>query len=170
MNGIASFRFSAGIGAVSYRVVAIAIIFLISLIDARAEVHVSGSKDAMTLQATNASLVDVLVAVELALGVKVNITPAVNIPVLGTYSGSLRSVLGRLLAGRNYILGSHGNQITIILPTVSGTIPSRRPLGINVSAPPRANVPIPDGDLNTTGVQGWSGGFSPKSPSAGKPK
>ena len=168
MNGIASFRFSAGIGVVSYRVVAIAIIVLISLIDARAEVHVSGSKDAVTLQAENASFVDVILAVELALAVKINITPAINIPVSGTYSGSLRSVLGRLLAGHDYVLGSSGDRISIIVPTQSGAVPGRRPPAINHPAPPGANVPVPDGAVNATGVQGWSGGFSV--PPAGKPK
>ena len=171
MKGIASCRFSTRIIAVSCRAFIIAIACLISLSDAHAEVHVSGSKDAVTVQAKNASLGDIIAAVNLALNVKISIAPATNIVVTGTYSGSLRRVLARMLSGYDFVLGSSGDRITImiILATQAGTGTGRRPLAINDAAPTRANVAAPDGDVNTTGIQGWSGGYSPKSPSAGQP-
>jgi hypothetical protein len=115
MKRINPVRLSARILRVSQVASIIAIACLISLSNAHAEVHLSGSGESVTVHATNASLADVIVAVELVLGVKITITPAINFPVFGTYSGSLRSVLGRLLSGHNYILGTSGDRITIIL-------------------------------------------------------
>ena len=144
------------------RAFAIALACFMPLNIARAEVHVSGSKDAMTVQTKDASLGDVIAAVNAALHVTVRIAPAAAIPVTGTYTGSLRRVLARMLAGHDFILESSGDKMTILLTTQAGRSSIHGP-----AAAARANVAA-DEEPNTSGVQGWVGGFSAKSPGQAK--
>jgi type II secretory pathway component GspD/PulD (secretin) len=125
-----------------------------------ADVRVSGSKDVMTVQAKDASLDDIISAVNAALHVKITVAPASNIPITGTYSGPLRRVFARMLAGQDFILNSSGDRMTIILATQAGSGSVRRPAATNDAALSRANVAATDGDENTSGVQGWAGGIT----------
>jgi hypothetical protein len=165
MKCVRSLRF-ASVVAVSCWASMISIVVILSSSDVRAEVHVSGSKGAVTVQAKNASLEDIIAAVNSALNVKISMVPAINNTVTGTYSGSLRRVFARMLAGHNYALSSLGDQIKIIiiLATQAGTGTGLRPPAINDAASAGANVAVADGEGNTTGIQGWAGGYSPKSP------
>src|SRR5450755_881087 len=115
MTGIGAFQFSARVVAVSWRSSIVAIACFMSLNVALADVRVSGSKDAMTVQVKNASLEDIIAAVNGTLHVKISVAPASNIPITGTYSGSLRRVFARMLAGQDFILNSSGDRMTIIL-------------------------------------------------------
>lgn len=160
MTGIEAFHFCARIVAVSWRASIVAIACFMSLNVALAEVRVSGSKDAMTVQAKNASLEDIIAAVNDTLHVKISVAPASNIPITGTYSGPLRRVFVRMLAGQDFILNSSGDRMTIILATQAGSGTVRRPAATNDAALARANVAATDGDENTSGVQGWAGGIT----------
>lgn len=160
MHGMAGFQFSARIAAVVCRALIVAIACALPLRAALADVRVTGSKDTMTVQAKNASLVDVIAAVNAALKVKVTIAPAVNIPITGTYSGPLRRVFARMLAGHDFIMDSAGDRMTIILATQASA--GRRPAATNGAAVAHANAG--DDQPNTSGVQGWTGGFGFKSP------
>jgi len=170
MKGIGSFHCSTRIIGVPCRAFIVAIACFASLSVARAEVHVSGSRDAVTVQAKNALLDDIIVAVNSTLNVKISVAPAINIPITGTYSGTLRRVFARMLAGHDFILNSSGDRMTIILATQAGPGPVHRPPAKNDAALARANVAATDGEANTSGVQGWNGGFTFKSPFSGQPE
>lgn len=66
---------------------------------AAAAVRISGSPDRLVLRAENASLAEVLAALRQALRLDISLKGGTAHTFTGTYSGSLRGVLTRLLAG-----------------------------------------------------------------------
>jgi hypothetical protein len=170
MKGIRSFHFSTRIIGAACRAFIVAIACFASLSVARAEVHISGSRDAVTVQAKNASLEDIIVAVNSTLNVKISVAPAINIPITGTYSGTLRRVFARMLAEHDFILNSSGDRLTIIVSTQAGPGPVQGAPATIDTARARANVAATDDEANTSGVQGWPGAFTFKQPSFGQPK
>jgi hypothetical protein len=160
MKGIGSFHLSMRMIGVPCRAFFVAIACFASLSVARAEVQVSGSRDAVTVQANNASLGDIIVAINSTLNVKISVAPAINIPITGTYSGTLRRVFARMLAGHDFILNSSGDRMTIIVSTQAGPGPVQRPPARIDTARARANVAATDDEANTSGVQGWGGAFT----------
>ena len=155
MNRIGSFHVDIGTIGSLCRAVIVAVVCMVALSGARAEVRVSGAKNAVIVHAKNASIDDVIAAVNAALHVEVSMAPASAIPVTGTYTGSIRRVFARMLAGHDFILESTGDKMTITLANQA----SHGPAAV------RANVAAEEAP-NTSGVQGWDGGFSPKPPSA----
>ena len=170
MKYVMSLRFSVKIVAVSGWIFALAIVWFLSVADVRAEVRISGSIDAVTIDAKNAPLTEIIAALNSKLIARINWTPAITPAITGKYSGSLRRVLLRMLDGQNVILTSSGDQISIIL--LANTGKSAVPLPVANSVSPQVpanhasnNVPAPRDEPNTSGVQGWTGAFSVNLPS-----
>ncbi|HWJ18918.1 MAG TPA: hypothetical protein VNR65_09365 [Geobacterales bacterium] len=160
MKGIGSLHFSARMIGVPCRAFIVAIACFASLSVAHAEVQVSGSRDAVTVQAKNALLGDIIVAINSTLNVKISVAPAINVPITGTYSGTLRRVFARMLAGHDFILNSSGDRMTIIVSTQGGPGPVQGAPAKIDTARARANVAATDDEANTSGVQGWCGAFT----------
>jgi type II secretory pathway component GspD/PulD (secretin) len=162
-----SFQVSVGFIALSCRVFLVAFVYLMSLDVARASVHVSGSRDAVTVQAKNASLEEIIAAINSTLNLKVSVVPVVQIPITGTYSGPVRRVFARMLAGHDFVLNSSGDRLKIILATHGG---NRRPASNNNMMVPRnPNIAATNGEEPVSPVQGWAGGFSVRPSSSPRP-
>jgi hypothetical protein len=167
-------RFSARIAAVACWMVFISIIWFLSSSDVRAEVRVSGSKVAMVVEARNASLDEIVAALNSVLNAQVSFTSRSNSVITGVYSGTLRRVLTRILDGHDFVLSSSSDRIAINLVTHAGTTAVRRSAAIVDSLQAQANnannnIQISNDEPNSSGIQGWTGAFSNQSPSTVKP-
>jgi hypothetical protein len=88
---------------------------------AGAEVRVSGNTDRLVVAAKDASFTDILAALRATLRVDIAVKGAVTQQFSGTYSGSLRHVLARLLRGTDYVLNTAGGGLRIVLVGASST-------------------------------------------------
>jgi len=66
------------------------------------------------------------------LGLKFNLPSNVGRPLNGTYAGSLRQVLSRILDGTDYILRVSDDFIDVVVLSTSATAPSTTPISITV--------------------------------------
>jgi hypothetical protein len=80
-----------------------------------AEVRLSGTPDRMVLRANDATMPEVLATVRSAFGLEVGLKGATARTFTGVYSGSVRGVLSRLLAGEDFVLRSASDGMSIIL-------------------------------------------------------
>ena len=152
MKRIDQFRsaFFCGVRVVLVSLLGALIGCLVSLGHAAAEVVVSGSKAALTLEARNSNLDEVVSAIGKLAKIKIDLALTSNPAIDGRYTGSLRYVLSRILLGQNYVIRQTGDQISIVAWTGSAPAPSRF---VSSSVPPGPVIAEP-------AVQGWRGGFS----------
>jgi len=102
-----------------------------------AEVRISGDAAALKVVVQSASLIDVLRALQTTF--KFHYQQAGTLPdvISGTYSGSLRSVLARLLTGHDYIIRGSQDDLTItIVPPKGGPAANRAPVIARGREPP----------------------------------
>jgi hypothetical protein len=95
---------------------------------AHAETHVAGEPASLRVETQNATLQEVLAALHSSFGLKYQISTDLNRLVNGTYSGSLREVILRLLDGCNFFLRKFGDDLEVVvigLSASSGTAPTR---------------------------------------------
>jgi hypothetical protein len=85
-----------------------------------AEVRLSGTPDRMVLRASDATMPEILDAVRSTFDLEVRLKGATVRKFTGVYSGSMRQVLSRLLAGEDYVLRSAADGMSIILLGASG--------------------------------------------------
>jgi hypothetical protein len=85
---------------------------------AQAGTQVEGTVDAVRVEAHDATLHDVLAALSATFGLRVQASAGLDQTVSGTFQGSLRQVVARLLASRNYV-AKYGSDTIVI--TVFGT-------------------------------------------------
>jgi hypothetical protein len=78
-----------------------------------AETRVWMEADAMHLHAENARLSEVLAAISAQFKVLYPSHPSLERPISGTYSGTLRHVLSRILDRSNYVLRFSGEEVEI---------------------------------------------------------
>lgn len=91
---------------------------------AHCEVSVKGTAAALRVEAQEASLSEVMDAIERSLGVRHSALIALdNLPVRGSYSGTLEDVLRRLLAGLNYIITTREGAIEVVIVSRPGDPP-----------------------------------------------
>lgn len=121
--------------------------------NARAEVYISGSKDAMVLNAKNASLREIADAFGSAFKTKIELSLQTDRTITGTYSGSIRAVLLRLLEGNNYVARISADQMSIV---VDGPGMKKAPLGVLADRGPPTNSTDNEVPKNT-GHWGWGG-------------
>jgi hypothetical protein len=85
---------------------------------------VHGTVAALLVKAEQASLAEVLGALQTSLGVRHRSQIALDdVRIGGTYSGTLEDVLRRVLAGLNYIIKTREDAIDIIIVGRPGTAP-----------------------------------------------
>jgi hypothetical protein len=89
----------------------------------RAEVHIDGNPEAVRITANHDTIAGVLAAVATAFHVKYRTTVNLAAPTDGTYSGSLRQVISRLLGGYNYVVKSDQDTIEIVVFDARGAAP-----------------------------------------------
>ena len=126
---------------------------------AYAEVRISGDAAAVKVVAQSASLNDVLRALQTTFKFHYQQTGTLPDVISGTYSGSLRSVLARLLAGHDYIIRGSQDDLTItIVAPKGGPAPNRAPViarGREPTPPPEVEAPPnPPGECVRTGRDG----------------
>jgi hypothetical protein len=92
-----------------------------------AEVLLSGSQDRIVMQTNDATLAEVVAAFRSAFALEVKLKGASARSFTGAYSGSVRQVLLRLLAGEDYILSSDAEGMSIFLIGKSASDNAARP-------------------------------------------
>ena len=88
-----------------------------------AEVRVSGTPDRLVLQVRHASLPEILHDLQSASRLEIRLTGAPERQFTGTYTGSLRHVLARLLAGVDYVVNPAPGGLRIKIVGRSATRP-----------------------------------------------
>jgi len=104
---------------------------------AAAEVRVSGTAAAMTIQARKATLQEVLQALHASFKLQYSGSTEPHRLVDGTYSGRLQAVLAELLDGNNYVLHDFAGGLQLTFFGSMGNAPVYRP------APPPPPPPPP---------------------------
>ncbi len=100
---------------------------------------VTGSADAVRIDAGDASINEILETLAHSFDLKYKPTPALNKQLTGTYQGSLRRVIARVLEGHNYVLRDRGGMLELTILT-----PDRR-----TAHPAQATAkPAPQGAVN----------------------
>jgi len=93
---------------------------------AHAETHVAGEPAALRVEAQNASLQEVLTALRTSFGLQYRISTDLNRSVSGSYNGSLREVITRLLDGYDFFVRKVGDDLEVVVvgfSASSGTAP-----------------------------------------------
>jgi hypothetical protein len=98
-----------------------AAMLLLNAAGVKAEVRISGNTHSLVLEAHNAPLRDVLNAFRSSFNVEYKASAGLQRQVTGTYSGSLKTVLARLLSGQNYIIRSTSRGLTLAILGAAGT-------------------------------------------------
>jgi hypothetical protein len=80
-----------------------------------AEVRLSGTQDRVVLQTRDATIPEIFAALRSAFDLEVKLTGATARKFTGVYTGSVRQVLSRLLAGDDYILHTSSDGMNIRL-------------------------------------------------------
>jgi hypothetical protein len=112
---------------------------------ASAEVWISGTQDNVVLQAKDATIGEIVSSIKSVLKVEVGLTGSTPRQFTGTYEGSLRHVLSRLLDGDNYFISAAPDGMKIVLVGPKGSAPSphgpaQRDMPVRAAAAP---VPAP---------------------------
>lgn len=159
------------------------------LAPAAADIRVSASGDTIVVQAENASVLEILTALEPALHIKIELIGSTTRRITGSYSGPTRRVLSRLLDGTNYIVSftPQGLHIAVLDPNarrattpIGATAPADEdgstaqgwnstPPGLSSpgSAPVAAVATAPSADdADVSPAQGWNSTPSEQSSSA----
>ena len=115
---------------------------------AYADVRVSGEAEALKIEASNASLEEVLAALGRSCGLQYRYPADFSHSVSGTFAGSLRQVLSRLLQGTNFVVESSASGTKVVIYDLhsapGGSINLVRPAPVvTAPRPPAAWSPIP---------------------------
>jgi hypothetical protein len=81
----------------------------------RSAIRIQGTAAAMRLDTRRATIADVFAALNKTFGVSYNSWIVLDADVNGTYSGSLRRVIARLLDGYNYVIKQDNGQLDVII-------------------------------------------------------
>lgn len=96
-----------------------------------AEVRLSGTPDHIVLRTSDATMPEILAALQSAFDLEVKFQGTTARRFTGTYFGSVRQVLSRLLAGEDYVLRAAADGIVVRLlgksASDSAAIPSSLP-------------------------------------------
>lgn len=84
-----------------------------------AETRVEGQADELQIYAENASIREIFDALSARFNLTYNFVPNVGRALTGLYSGSLKQVLARLLAGNDYVLGVLDDHVRIVVLNAS---------------------------------------------------
>jgi hypothetical protein len=101
---------------------------------AGADVQVSGSHDRLVVQVKQASLSEILSAMESAIHIKIDLTGSNIRRFTGTYSGSIRRVLSRLLDATDYVIEPAGDSLHVRIVSVAEARSARAVASAEVAA------------------------------------
>jgi hypothetical protein len=117
--------------------------------NARAEVQVTGGPDAITVEAKEATVEELLIALSGAYGLQYRSPANLSGSVSGTFAGSLQQVVSRVLVLQSYNFGieTSANGTTVLVYD-KGTAPvSNVNLAPKVASAPRQPLPSPHPQL-----------------------
>ena len=102
-----------------------------------AEARISGALDAVRVEASDASIDEVMAALAASFDLRYRRPASLNRRITGIYQGSLQQVIARLLDGHNFIVktGSDGVEVWVYGAVNSEMVLSPRPAEL---APPAA--------------------------------
>ena len=112
----------------------------------RAEVSVRGDKAVVQLEASKAPLSEVLSALESAFSIRHRTSVPLDQSISGTYQGSVRHVLSRLLGGFNYYItdtAEGGIEITVVSRPGAATVGNLPNAGQVMTTSQKLVVPPP---------------------------
>ena len=116
-----------------------------------AEVRLSGTPDRIVLQTNDATIVEILAALRTSFDVEVKFSGATARRFSGVYSGSVRRVLSRLLAGEDYVVRSTADGISIRLLGKSEADTAAVPSSLPAAAPGSRLVALRQGRVKRQG-------------------
>ena len=90
-------------------------LFLFHVPPIHAEARISGSSDALQIEAQDASIDEVLSAFESHFEFHYRTTAALDRRINGAYAGSLRQVVRRLLDGFDYVVRVNSGTVEVII-------------------------------------------------------
>jgi hypothetical protein len=102
---------------------------------ARAETHISGKPDALRMVAQNATLQEVFAALNASFGLQYRTSTDLNRSVSGSYNGTLREVITRLLDGYDFFVRKLGDDFEVVVVGFSASS--------GIAPTPAVVVPIP---------------------------
>jgi hypothetical protein len=106
------------------------------------KVHVRGSPEAVTIEARDTSVEDVLAALSRAFDMDYQSSIDLDKPLYGTYVGPLSQVLTRILRGYNFVLKTDNSRIVVtVVGTLNSLAANPSPPGLPASGAPRAPAP-----------------------------
>ena len=94
---------------------AIILAWCLSCGNSAAEVRLSGTPDRFVLKTNDATMPEILAALHSAFDLEAKLNGTTARKFTGTYSGSVRQVLSRLLVGEDYVVRSAADGMSIIL-------------------------------------------------------
>lgn len=113
---------------------------------AYAEVRVSGAANALTIETRGATLDEVLRALRLTFKFQYQDTGTLHDVISGTYSGSLRSVVTRLLEGHDFIMHGSSDDLSVGIVAPKNAPAANVVVGIQAApAAPPAPAPLKAG-------------------------
>src|SRR5271169_1021423 len=97
-------------------------LLLVCVAFARADAQLFGTKDRVVLRAKDATIVEIVSGIRLALNLQVGLTGSTERLFTGSYTGTLRRVLSRLLDGEDYVISAapDGINIAVLGPKGAG--------------------------------------------------
>lgn len=105
---------------------------LVAPITAFAAPEISGSPDAVSIDAQHSSIKEILSELHQRFDIQFQSTANLDAPLTGTYQGPLRQIVARLLAGYNFVIITKQGGIEV---TVLGIGPSTSTTTISSNAP-----------------------------------
>jgi hypothetical protein len=111
---------------------------------ALAAANVSGSPQAVRIEAQNSSIEEILAALGRAFNVHYRSSADLKTQITGTYEGSLRRVVTRILEGHDFIVKSSPGGIEVtVLGTENAPVTSERPIAARAGPIPPAKPRLP---------------------------
>jgi hypothetical protein len=109
-----------------------------------AEIQVSGSADAITIEARDTSVEDLLAALSRAFDMDYRSSIDLDKRLYGTYVGPLSQVVTRILQGYNFVLKNNNGRISVtVVGTPISLAANPSPPGLPASGAPQAPAPEP---------------------------
>jgi hypothetical protein len=104
---------------------------------ASAETLITGAENDLTIEAHAASVQDILAILGDRFGLRYHGTSSVDRSIEGTYTGSLRRVVARLLEGHDYVIKTDGGHIEVFVLGAARRNEARQESGQTVLTPRR---------------------------------
>jgi hypothetical protein len=112
--------------------------------------QVEGHIDALTIEARDAPIAEVLTALGMTLGLRIRATTTLDKVISGTYRGTLQRVIGRILVDRDYVAKYAEDAVDILVlgpgnaaAFTSAVVPIAPPISAMPGIPRPQTAPSP---------------------------